>query len=75
MGFTDCQKVFESCDVIGDGVGAAIWERRHQNVKILARENDQVQRLVTALRDKTTTGAEQPSMTRPFDTAFAMQLK
>jgi hypothetical protein len=55
-----CEKVFESCEAIGDGMGAAIWERRHDHVVILERDNEQVQRLVTALRDKATKGAEWP---------------
>jgi hypothetical protein len=49
-----CTEAYSSCQTIGDGFGAAVWARRHENICILEPENEQVGRLLTALRNKDT---------------------
>ncbi|KAA0160890.1 hypothetical protein FNF27_08212 [Cafeteria roenbergensis] len=62
-GLAACQgasekRSFEACEAIGDGFRAAVWAKRHENITVLEPENDQIGRLLTALRDRRTTGAD-----------------
>lgn len=64
-GMSACQgasekRSFEACEAIGDGFRAAVWAKRHENITVLEPDNDQVGRLLTALRDKRTAGERGP---------------
>jgi len=58
--------VFESCSVIGDGLKAEIWKRRHKNIDVLEPENVHVQLLMTKLRDGNIPRKGTFSFTRAF---------